>query len=95
MTHKIINLYLEEKYSYIILPLFAFLLYTAISFRHGSSCEEFCFPMMMYSLYELIKRPELSYFTVDELDPDRPELPGNIGEQIGAGKPPMQRMGNG
>ena len=34
------------------------------------------------SLYELIKRPELSYFTVDELDPDRPELPGNIGEQI-------------
>ena len=34
------------------------------------------------SLYELIKRPELSYFTVDELDPDRPELRDNIGEQI-------------
>ena len=64
LTHKIINLYLEEKYSYIILPLFAFLLYTAISFRHGSSCEEFCFPMMMYSLYELIKYArsnEISY----------------------------------
>ena len=34
------------------------------------------------SLYELIKRPELSYFTVAELDPERPELPDNIGEQI-------------
>lgn len=55
LTHKIINLYLEEKYSYIILPLFSMLLYTAISFRHGSSCEEFCFPMMMYTLYELLK----------------------------------------
>lgn len=64
LTHKIINLYLKEKYSYIILPLFAFLLYTTISFRHGSSCEEFCFPMMMYSLYELIKYArtnEISY----------------------------------
>lgn len=64
LTHKIINLYLDEKYSYIILPLFAFLIYTATGFRHGSSCEEFCFPMMMYSLYELIKYArtnEISY----------------------------------
>ena len=55
ITHKIINLYLKEKYSYIILPLFALILYTSVAFRHGSSCEEFCFPMIIYSLYELIK----------------------------------------
>jgi tRNA uridine 5-carboxymethylaminomethyl modification enzyme len=34
------------------------------------------------SMYELIKRPELSYFSVAELDKDRPELPYDIGEQV-------------
>lgn len=34
------------------------------------------------SLYELIKRPELDYFSVAVLDTDRPELPKDIGEQM-------------
>lgn len=34
------------------------------------------------SFYELIKRPELDYFSVAELDLDRPNYPDNIGEQI-------------
>lgn len=34
------------------------------------------------SLYELIKRPELDYFAVKDLDPDRPDIPNHIGEQI-------------
>ncbi|WP_238886570.1 tRNA uridine-5-carboxymethylaminomethyl(34) synthesis enzyme MnmG [Clostridium sp. YIM B02551] len=34
------------------------------------------------SLYELIKRPELDYFMVGPLDPDREELPYDIGEQV-------------
>ncbi|MBL4930492.1 tRNA uridine-5-carboxymethylaminomethyl(34) synthesis enzyme MnmG [Clostridium paridis] len=34
------------------------------------------------SLYELIKRPELDYFMVAPLDPDREELPYDIGEQV-------------
>lgn len=34
------------------------------------------------SLYELIKRPELDYFSVAELDPQRPEISKSIGEQI-------------
>lgn len=34
------------------------------------------------SLYELIKRPELDYFKVKELDVDRPELPYDIEEEV-------------
>lgn len=34
------------------------------------------------SFYELLQRPELDYFALKELDPDRPELPDDIGEQI-------------
>lgn len=34
------------------------------------------------SLYELIKRPELDYFSVAPLDLDRPEIPATIGEQM-------------
>ena len=66
-THKIVNLYLAEKYTFIILPIFALLIYTAISFRHGSSCEEFCFPMLMYTIYELLKyarTKEISYLKI-------------------------------
>ena len=34
------------------------------------------------SFYELMQRPELDYFELEELDPERPELPHDIGEQI-------------
>ncbi|MGL5821454.1 MAG: tRNA uridine-5-carboxymethylaminomethyl(34) synthesis enzyme MnmG [Sarcina sp.] len=34
------------------------------------------------SLYELIKRPELDYYIVEQLDQERPELPRSIGEQM-------------
>lgn len=34
------------------------------------------------SFYELLQRPELEYFALKELDPDRPELSDDIGEQI-------------
>lgn len=34
------------------------------------------------SMYELIKRTELDYFSVIELDKERPNLPKDIGEQI-------------
>ncbi len=34
------------------------------------------------SLYELIKRPELNYFIVKELDENRPDLPEDVQEQI-------------
>ena len=34
------------------------------------------------SMYELIKRPELDYFSVSRLDEERVDLPYNIGEQV-------------
>ncbi|EDS76953.1 tRNA uridine 5-carboxymethylaminomethyl modification enzyme GidA [Clostridium botulinum C str. Eklund] len=34
------------------------------------------------SLYELIKRPELNYFVVKDLDKDREELPRDVQEQV-------------
>ncbi|WP_338626998.1 tRNA uridine-5-carboxymethylaminomethyl(34) synthesis enzyme MnmG [Clostridium baratii] len=34
------------------------------------------------SFYELIKRPEVDYFSLIELDPERPEYPDDVGEQI-------------
>ena len=34
------------------------------------------------SMYELIKRPELDYFVVVELDPERPNYSDDIGEQV-------------
>ncbi len=34
------------------------------------------------NFYELLQRPELDYFALKELDPDRPELSDDIGEQI-------------
>ncbi|SHK57567.1 tRNA uridine 5-carboxymethylaminomethyl modification enzyme [Clostridium cavendishii DSM 21758] len=34
------------------------------------------------SMYELIKRPEVDYFSVAPLDQERPELPYDIGEQL-------------
>ncbi|WP_139906237.1 tRNA uridine-5-carboxymethylaminomethyl(34) synthesis enzyme MnmG [Clostridium thermarum] len=34
------------------------------------------------SLYELIKRPELDYFKVSSLDPERPELDESVTEQV-------------
>ncbi len=45
--------------------------------KHGSS------PLKSgISLAELIRRPELNYQVLAELDPDRPELPEDIGEQV-------------
>ena len=34
------------------------------------------------SFYELMQRPELDYFQLEQLDPDRPDLSDDIGEQI-------------
>ena len=35
-----------------------------------------------FSFYELMQRPELDYFQLAPLDPERPELSDDIGEQI-------------
>lgn len=48
---KIIKLYLDEFYIYIILPLFSTILISSAFFLYGGSAEEFCFPMLSYMLY--------------------------------------------
>lgn len=55
---KVITLFLEKKYVYFILPLFASLIAGSIFFSSGGSAEEFCLPILMKMLYDL-----LYYFT--------------------------------
>lgn len=50
---KIINIYLDKKYAYLILPIFLMLLYSSSAFASGGSCEEFCLPFLGYTLYQL------------------------------------------
>lgn len=35
-----------------------------------------------FTLYELLKRPEMGYFELEKFDPARPELPKNVIEQV-------------
>ena len=52
---KIIKMYLDKKYVYLILPLFALITTTTISFVQGGSCEEFMLPYLMISFYYFIR----------------------------------------
>ena len=51
---KVIDLFLEKKYIYFILPLFASLVVGSIFFSSGGSAEEFCLSMLMKMLYDLL-----------------------------------------
>lgn len=54
---KIIELLSENvyKYIYILIPLFSLLVTTSESFVHGGSVEEFCLPLVTYTLYLFLK----------------------------------------
>ena len=54
-AHKIFNLYLKEKCSIILLPILAYLITTSKAFVHGGSCEEFCLPFFVVTLYYYFK----------------------------------------
>lgn len=60
--HKIVNLFLENKYNLLILPLFAVFICTVISFASGGTAEEFALPYLTISLYYLFY-----YFKGNEL----------------------------
>ncbi len=64
--HKIINLFLEKKYSLIILPITTFLIVTSKAFVHGGSAEEFCLPMLSISLYYFLKHFKIKELTNKE-----------------------------
>lgn len=64
---KIINLYLDKKYIYFILPIFLMILYASRAFSYGGSCEEFCLPFLGYSLYKLLvysKERKIKYIDI-------------------------------
>ncbi len=52
---KIVRLFLNSKFVYIILPILSFLITTSVAFTHGGSAEEFCLPMFAFSLYYYLK----------------------------------------
>lgn len=52
---KIIEIYLDKKYSYILIPIIALLMLPTRCFTHGGSCEEFCFPILAILIYTYIK----------------------------------------
>lgn len=61
--YKTIKMFLDEKYTYIILPFLSFLITTCISFVHGGACEEFCLPFLgvgLYSYFKHFKEKELT-----------------------------------
>ena len=63
-AYKTLKLYLKEDISILMLPIISFCILTLKAFTHGGSAEEFILPMLMYSLYSLIKflkKPNLKY----------------------------------
>ncbi len=66
-NYKIISLFLNKKYTYIILPILALLITTSHSFTHGGSAEEFCFPFFSITLYYFFKHFKEKKITNKEL----------------------------
>ena len=66
-AHKIFSLYLDKKYSFILIPILAYLVTTSLAFVHGGSCEEFCLPFFMISLYYYFKHFKVARLTNKEI----------------------------
>ncbi len=62
-ANKIIEIYLDKKYSYVLLAILAVITTTIYSFVQGGSCEEFTLPYLIVSLYYFIK-----HFKIKELN---------------------------
>lgn len=52
---KISNLFFKKDQSYIILPIILTIILSSKVFTHGGSCEEFCFPFIIITLYYFTK----------------------------------------
>lgn len=65
--HKIIKLFLNSKYTYIILPILTLLITTSKTFTHGGACEEFCLPFFAITLYYFLKHFKEKNITNKEL----------------------------
>ena len=54
-AYRLCRLYLKKETSLLTLPIISFLILTLPAFTHGGSVEEFSLPMLMYSLYSMVK----------------------------------------
>lgn len=54
-NHKIINLFINNKFTYIILPIFSALILTSQAFAGGGIPEEIFLSFFSYSIYKLLK----------------------------------------
>lgn len=52
-SFKVLRLYCSKESAILLLPIFISLILPLRSFTHGGSAEEFCFPFLIYSLYQL------------------------------------------
>ena len=64
---KIVNLYLDQKYIYYILPIFSAIICSSEFFVHGGSAEEFCFSFFAISLYYFLRHFSQKEITYKEL----------------------------
>ncbi len=64
---KIIKLFIDEKYSYILLPILSLLILSSRSFTHGGSCEELAFPMIIFTIYHFLKFLKTDYISNKEI----------------------------
>lgn len=54
-SFKIVELFLDRKYGFYLIPVISALIIASRSFTHGGSCEELCFSLIMVSLYYFVK----------------------------------------
>lgn len=65
--HKIFSIYFDKKYSLVILPTISMIVTISGYFVHGGSCEEFCFPFIIISLYYYFKHFKKEELTKKEI----------------------------
>ena len=66
-AHKIFSVFLDKKYSIILLPILGCLITTSYTFVHGGSCEEFSLPFFAISLYYYFKHFKIEKLTNKEI----------------------------
>ena len=60
-------IFIDEKYSYILLPILSLLILSSRSFTHGGSCEELAFPMIIFTIYHFLKFLKTDYISNKEI----------------------------
>lgn len=65
--YKIVEMFLNKKYSFIILPIVSLFITTSFSFTHGGACEEFCLVGFAITLYYFLRHFKVKEVSNKEL----------------------------